>query len=285
MASLQELYVATKKYAKSNYNLEYLEGILEFIHSHTRYPVNFTEMMDIIKNNKSYTLAFISACINVKGSLCLSEEKFDCTLKVNNHVLDIIQNSPFMTIQPTIIHNNYVSWLDTDCIDFSRIMADYDNSMLNTINMIIKKIENKDVKEFKYTKTHENAVAPYKTRHTDSGFDLHIVEKIKNIGNVFYYDTGIAVEPPMGYYFDLVPRSSLSKTGWTLANNIGIIDMSYRGTIIVALYKHDKNADDLQLPFRAVQLIPRRVEQFTPKEVTCLNETNRNDRGFGNGSQ
>ena len=74
---------------------------------------------------------------------------------------------------------------------------------------------------FKYIKVHKDAIAPSKNHPLDTGFDLYLIKKIKEYNNVSYFDTGIAVRPPNGYYFDLVGRSSIAKTGWMLANNIG----------------------------------------------------------------
>lgn len=135
--------------------------------------------------------------------------------------------------------------------------------------------------QFQFKKTLPNAVAPTKAHATDSGFDLVLVEKIKEENGVVFYDTGIAVQPPPGYYFELVGRSSISKTGYMLANNIGIIDNDYRGSIKVALVKHNKDMPDLELPIRLVQIIPQIVRDITAMEVTELSDTVRGDGGFG----
>ena len=102
---------------------------------------------------------------------------------------------------------------------------------------------------------------------SDSGYDLTIIKKIKTDGMVEFYDTGIKVTPPYGYYFDVVPRSSITKTGYILANNVGIIDRSYVGNILVPLIKVDSSKPDLELPMRIVQLIPRKIEHFELEEV------------------
>ena len=127
----------------------------------------------------------------------------------------------------------------------------------------------------------EGAIAPFKKRISDSGWDLHLVKLIKKEGNLYFFDTGVRVAPPSGFYFDLVPRSSIYKSGFVLANSVGIIDMTYRGTIKVPLIKVDSSKPDPELPWRAVQLIPRR---FFPLEVelsTSLDRTIRGEGGFG----
>jgi dUTP pyrophosphatase len=134
---------------------------------------------------------------------------------------------------------------------------------------------------FKWARTIPGAPKPEKNRFSDSGYDLHLVKKIKVQGGVHYFDTGIQVQPENGYYFDLVGRSSISKTGWMLANNIGIIDASYRGTIIVALVKIDPEALEIELPCKLVQLIPRQLILMEPFEVEYLDDTERGEKGFG----
>jgi deoxyuridine 5'-triphosphate nucleotidohydrolase len=134
---------------------------------------------------------------------------------------------------------------------------------------------------FKFTKTLPNAIAPCKAHITDSGFDLCLIQKVKEDDTMILYDTGIAIQPPIGYYFELVGRSSISKTGYIVANSVGIIDASYTGSIKVALIKIHKEAPDIELPARLVQLIPRQFIHLEPEEVLELDVTKRADGGFG----
>ena len=132
-----------------------------------------------------------------------------------------------------------------------------------------------------FKKTRCDAVAPFKKIKSDSGYDLTVLQRIKTIGNVELYDTGIAVKPPSGYYFDLVPRSSIIKSGYILANSVGIIDADYRGSIKVPLIKIDDTKPNLETPIRLVQLIPRKIEHFEVLEVQELDDTVRGSNGFG----
>jgi dUTP pyrophosphatase len=134
---------------------------------------------------------------------------------------------------------------------------------------------------FKWSRINDTVPPPSKNRFSDSGFDLHLVSKLKEDNGVHYYDTGIRVEPENGYYFELVGRSSISKTGWMLANNIGIIDASYRGTIIVPLIKVNPDANPLSLPLRLVQIIPRPLILMMGTETSDLSNTARGTGGFG----
>lgn len=138
-----------------------------------------------------------------------------------------------------------------------------------------------EVPKFSWMKTREDAIAPTKNRFSDSGYDLTVLSKNKESNGVIYYDTGIAVEPENGYYFEIVGRSSISKTGWMVANNIGIIDASYRGSIIVALVRVNQTADEITLPMRLVQMIPRKLILMEGVEKMSLSDTKRGTGGFG----
>jgi dUTP pyrophosphatase len=133
-----------------------------------------------------------------------------------------------------------------------------------------------------FFKTHNNqAVVPSRAGKDEVGYDLTIIEKIKDLShNTAMYDSFISVQPPDGIYFEIVPRSSISKTGYILTNSVGIIDPSYRGTLKVVLTKIDDTKPDLELPNKRFQLIPRTFisNMF---EVTCVNELSTTDRGEG----
>lgn len=140
------------------------------------------------------------------------------------------------------------------------------------------------VPSFKYILAKEKAVAPSRAHHSDSGFDLTIIEPVKSFGNVTLYTTGVKVQPCPGMYFDLVPRSSISKSGHILANSVGIIDQSYTGEVMIALQKLDENAKDIELPCKIAQLIPRTWHHMVPTQVDSFEESSRGSGGFGSTS-
>lgn len=133
----------------------------------------------------------------------------------------------------------------------------------------------------RWVRADPEAVAPFKVRASDVGYDLVLIRKIKQVNNLYYYDTGIKLQPDFGWYAEVVPRSSLPRSGHMLANSMGIIDRAYTGTIIVALFKVDPSAPDIDLPFRAVQVILRPAVHFQMKQVDAIDETERGDKGFG----
>lgn len=131
-------------------------------------------------------------------------------------------------------------------------------------------------------KRNENAIIPSRAHPLDIGLDLTAINKHKTLDNgVIMYDTGIAVKPPEGYYVEILPRSSISKTGWMLANSVGTVDPNYTGNLYIALAPVHPNVPEIELPFCKCQLVLRKAEYFDILEVAELSETDRGDGGFG----
>lgn len=84
-------------------------------------------------------------------------------------------------------------------------------------------------------KLSKNAVLPFYANSDDVGADLTATSvQVVMVGNepVLMYGTGICVEPPEGYSFELRSRSSIgTKTNLFLTNSIGTIDGGYRGEL------------------------------------------------------
>jgi deoxyuridine 5'-triphosphate nucleotidohydrolase len=131
------------------------------------------------------------------------------------------------------------------------------------------------------TRLDPSAALPSKVRVSDSGYDLLLIAERKRFGSVALYGTGLAIEPPSGWYFDVIARSSLIKTGYIVANSVGVIDRTYRGEIMVPLLKVDAGMPDLSLPARAVQLVPRPIVHFPVLDAELLGATERGALGFG----
>lgn len=143
----------------------------------------------------------------------------------------------------------------------------------------------------KIVKRNDNAIIPSRAHDTDIGLDLTAIKVHKVINqDTVMYDTGIAAAAPPGYYLEIVPRSSISKSGWMLANSIGVIDPDYSGNLYIVLTKVVHSAKDLVTPFCNCQLVLRKAEYAPVVEVSelseelpweFLNPTARGDGGFG----
>ena len=79
----------------------------------------------------------------------------------------------------------------------------------------------------------EKAVVPSRGHDTDTGYDLTFTGWEKIEGDVIFFKTDLQLEPPSGYYFEVVPRSSISSLPLQMANSVGIIDQDYRGEVLV----------------------------------------------------
>lgn len=87
----------------------------------------------------------------------------------------------------------------------------------------------------------ERAVVPARAHESDTGYDLTFIDIHKISGDVIFFRTGVSIEPPSGYYFEVVPRSSISKLPLSMANSIGVIDEHYRGEVLVPVRLHHKH--------------------------------------------
>jgi deoxyuridine 5'-triphosphate nucleotidohydrolase len=184
-------------------------------------------------------------------------------------------NVPFVTDHDFIVFEG-VNYIDLDLYD-DRLAHEYVKDMGSLKFLLPVSGYNINVKLVDVA-----AVLPSKKRKSDAGLDVTLVKKIKtDEWGTFWYDTGIQLEHPLGYYSELVGRSSLIKKGWQLANCVGVIDESYRGNVIVAVTRLHPLAPELELPSRACQLIVRRACDVNVHKVTYIGDTDRGADGFG----
>ncbi len=250
---------------------------------------NLKDFYNKFKENKEYIIEYTKSFYEKFGYISYKDGVYYCyIINSTKEYLEII--AEYFKI-PYIIENiegNYnLIYKDVNIIDFLGLIykdntlitndvAYYDfRKMIGCVKPIIK-----------FIKTDERAITPTKANFSDVGYDLTIID----IAKVFnkktkLYNTGIKVEIPVGYYLEIVPRSSISKSGYMLANSIGIIDGTYKGELFVALSKIDEESDDLTLPFKCCQMILKK--QIYPEFVEIENFENitkRNEGGFGSTS-
>ena len=133
----------------------------------------------------------------------------------------------------------------------------------------------------KIKKLHRNAVIPSYAKEGDAGLDLTCISEEWNDDNsMVTYDTGIAVEIPIGYVGLLFPRSSVSKTSLNLSNSVGVIDSGYRGSIMFK-YRYLEEGMVYEIGERIGQLIILPYPKIEFEVVEELSDTNRQDGGFG----
>lgn len=134
----------------------------------------------------------------------------------------------------------------------------------------------------RFKKDHPNAVIPTRAGPQEVGYDLTLISVDKRISDwTTRYDTGVIVAPPEGYHTEIVPRSSLTKTGYMMSNSIGVIDSSYRGHLMVVLTRVDPTLPPITLPYKGFQLVLRKTHLLPTEEVSELDQTYRGTGGFG----
>jgi dUTP pyrophosphatase len=128
----------------------------------------------------------------------------------------------------------------------------------------------------------------FKSHHLgDSGIDLYnfqnIMVKSFDVGTIDFEIQCEMIDMESNTYvsYYLVPRSSISKTSFQLANSIGIIDAGYRGNIM-AKVRNFNNEIPISFPIGSYfQIIAADLKPILVNIVDSLSETSRNDGGFG----
>jgi len=94
--------------------------------------------------------------------------------------------------------------------------------------------------------------------------------------------TGLFIELPAGYEAQVRPRSGLAlKQGITCLNSPGTVDSDYRGEVKVILINLSNTEQVLNPGDRIAQLVISTVEKVEWQPVSELNDSVRNEGGFG----
>ena len=94
--------------------------------------------------------------------------------------------------------------------------------------------------------------------------------------------TGLYIALPQGYEAQIRPRSGLAlRKGITVLNTPGTIDADYRGEIKVLLINLGDESFAFKNGERIAQMVIAKHEQGEFEVVTELDETERNEGGWG----
>ena len=140
--------------------------------------------------------------------------------------------------------------------------------------------------ELKIKKLHSNAIIPTKAHPYDVGWDVYALKTtLIHKDETMMIRTGIAIEPPTGFYMLVVPRSSIVKTGLIMHNSIGVIDQNFRGEILVPLRStclhKTTGVEIITSGDRIAQLLLMHQYTIPIIEVQELSQTDRGTQGFG----
>lgn len=151
----------------------------------------------------------------------------------------------------------------------------------------------------------ETAKLPIKADKDAIGWDV-FCDSIYVKDGALVYGTGIAVQPPKGFYYQFIPRSSQTKSWWVWGNSVGIIDPNYTGEIQarmrpvgdvlvdennklpyvnfydgITVFKEDR---PFSIGDRIGQLVLHHIEEDEDYNIEVVNhfeETTRGSGGFG----
>lgn len=94
--------------------------------------------------------------------------------------------------------------------------------------------------------------------------------------------TGICMALPQGFEAQIRPRSGLAlKHGITLLNTPGTIDADYRGEIQILMINFGKEPFIVRRGDRVAQMVIAKIYQANIELVDTLDQTSRNEGGFG----
>ena len=153
-------------------------------------------------------------------------------------------------------------------------------------NMVLKiKLMNLDA--FIPTQAHPNEDAGYDVYACADGVDVYNTEGGRRTYLYTEYDTGISIEPPVGYHVELYPRSSITKVDLILKNSIGLIDNGYRGNLIFRFHKlQDVDTKNVyKKGDRIGQMVLRKTIHMPLQVVNSLSLSSRGDGGYGSSGQ
>lgn len=139
-------------------------------------------------------------------------------------------------------------------------------------------------KRIYFNKIHEDAKIPSYANQGDAGMDLTSIEDVfLSKGERKVIRTGLRVKIPQGSVGLICPRSGLAaKSGITVINSPGILDLSYRGELKIVIINESNTGYQIQKGDRVAQLV---ITPYINCEVLVTEEfeteTERGAGGFG----
>jgi len=168
----------------------------------------------------------------------------------------------------------------------------------------VKKDKQMNMPTMKVKKIFADAKLPVRSNPTDSGADVFVYRfeklyrrdceidgetwvqngtevSLEPLDRVFIH-TGLSATVGEGYEIQVRPRSGNAlKRGLTVLNTPGTIDESYRGIIAVIIINLSNEVQKIQVGEKIAQLVVCPIILTPIIEVTDLDKTERNEKGFG----
>lgn len=239
--------------------------------------------------NDNITWAFIRGYFDCCGTIISQKKSNTPECWINCRNIPILRDIGNFCSIPYTLRRNSLTYKGTNCIDFlGRLYMTNIKYMMNNkfqiyIGWLGVDYAEKNLPKCRIFKTDDNAILPMKSKESDVGYDMSVIKVAKRLNkHTCLYDTGIKMSIAHGYYAEIVPRSSLSKSGYMMTNSFGVIDRNYNGNILISLTQYDDDAPLIEFPFRCCQIIFRKQIHMDLEETkTDFEETTRGDGGFG----
>lgn len=134
-------------------------------------------------------------------------------------------------------------------------------------------------------KRNKQAHIPAYSTPGSAGVDLHAcLDAPQTVapGQTCLIPTGLSMAIPEGYEGQVRPRSGIAlKTTLFIPNSPGTIDSDYRGEVKIIISNWGTEPIEITHGQRIAQMVFQKVEQASFEEVDSLDETHRNEGGFG----
>ena len=139
--------------------------------------------------------------------------------------------------------------------------------------------------DVKFVKLRDGAQAPSMGSKYAAGYDLYacIIDEMHIAPHeTAKIGTGLAIQPPTGYFGAIFARSGLAtKEGLRPANCVGVCDEDYTGEYIVAIHNDSNEIRTVKSGDRIAQLVFLPYVGANFIQVQELDKTERADGGFG----
>ena len=134
--------------------------------------------------------------------------------------------------------------------------------------------------QVKIKRLSELAKIPKYATAGSAGMDIYCTS-VKYTDNYVEYGTSLSFEIPEGFCALLLPRSSISNYGLTLANSCGLLDADFRGEVTFRFRTTSPTSKVYMLGERVGQILIMQYPKIEFLEVHDLSETERNTGGYG----
>jgi dUTP pyrophosphatase len=203
----------------------------------------------------------------------------------NNELLNIATEEPFNTFNINVLQNNNPMKYFSQNVAILKLYVDVSNVELTDLYKKHCAQHNKQILTDLYPNSGFDIFTPDMVGFQEDFGVKMVNNRIK--GEMLYYDVTNINRPIVSSPYIMYPRSSISKTPLTLANNAGIIDAGYRGWLIGA-FRSSKipTNDQLYIVDKHTRLLQICHPSLCPVFVVMVNEadltdTTRGAGGFG----